>query len=111
MYVVWQGCRFEAPNCAVNDIVMTTSTDGIHWSLVQRIPADPVGQRRGPSRWPPRPPDSGSTEATFTDSGPLAQLTGGTLQPDTDTNPANASPKTASPDAANPPATLPLTSR
>jgi hypothetical protein len=43
VYVVWQDCRFEAPNCAYNDIVMSTSTDGVHWSLVKRIPADPLG--------------------------------------------------------------------
>jgi hypothetical protein len=43
VYVVWQDCRFEAPNCAYNDIVMSTSTDGVHWSLVKRVPADPLG--------------------------------------------------------------------
>lgn len=47
VYVVWQDCRFE-PNCNINigsanDIVMSTSTDGITWSSVQRIPLDPVG--------------------------------------------------------------------
>ena len=43
VYVVWQDCRFERPNCAYNDIVMTTSTDGIHWTLVKRIPINPLG--------------------------------------------------------------------
>src|SRR5436190_13075057 len=43
VYVVWQDCRFERPNCAYNDIVMTTSTDGIHWTLVKRIPTNPLG--------------------------------------------------------------------
>jgi hypothetical protein len=43
VYVVWEDCRFEPPNCAVNDLVMTTSTDGIHWTLVKRIPIDPIG--------------------------------------------------------------------
>jgi hypothetical protein len=38
VYVVWQDCRFR--NCTANDIVMTTSTDGITWSAVQRIPID-----------------------------------------------------------------------
>lgn len=47
VYVVWQDCRFE-PNCSVNygsanDIVMSTSTDGVTWSAVQRIPIDPIG--------------------------------------------------------------------
>jgi hypothetical protein len=41
-YVVWQDCRFE-PGCAANDIVMSTSTDGLTWSPVTRIPIDPVG--------------------------------------------------------------------
>ncbi len=43
VYVAWQDCRFEAPNCAVNDIVMSTSSNGITWSPVTRIPAHPIG--------------------------------------------------------------------
>jgi hypothetical protein len=46
VYVVWEDCRFEvgcnAPGVP-NDLVMTTSTDGLHWTLVKRIPIDPVG--------------------------------------------------------------------
>lgn len=41
VYVVWGDCSFRT-NCAENDIVMTTSTDGIHWSSVARIPIDPL---------------------------------------------------------------------
>jgi hypothetical protein len=41
VYTVWQDCRFRS-NCAANDLVMTTSTDGIHWSAVQRVPIDSV---------------------------------------------------------------------
>jgi len=41
IYVVWQDCRFEK-KCKANDLVMSTSTDGINWSRVQLIPADPV---------------------------------------------------------------------
>jgi len=37
VYVVWQDCRFRT-NCAANDIVMSTSADGISWSPVVRIP-------------------------------------------------------------------------
>ena len=37
VYVVWQDCRFRA-GCAANDIVMSTSADGITWSPVARIP-------------------------------------------------------------------------
>ncbi len=42
VYVVWQDCRFES-NCSANDIVMSTTTDGINWSPVVRIPTDSVG--------------------------------------------------------------------
>jgi hypothetical protein len=37
VYVVWQDCRFER-GCKSNDIVMTTSTDGVAWSPVVRVP-------------------------------------------------------------------------
>jgi BNR repeat-like domain len=43
VYVVWEDCRFEPPNCFANDIVMVTSTDGLHWTLPRRIPIDPIG--------------------------------------------------------------------
>jgi BNR repeat-like domain len=43
VYVVWEDCRFEPPHCSANDLVMVTSTDGIHWTLPKRIPIDPVG--------------------------------------------------------------------
>jgi len=42
VYVVWGDCSFEN-GCSTNDIVMSTSTDGVNWSSVQRIPIDPVG--------------------------------------------------------------------
>ena len=42
VYVGWQDCRFES-GCSANDIVYSTSSDGTHWSAVQRIPSDPVG--------------------------------------------------------------------
>jgi hypothetical protein len=41
-FVAWEDCRFE-PKCAANDIVFSTSTDGLSWSAVRRIPLDPVG--------------------------------------------------------------------
>jgi hypothetical protein len=37
----WPDCRFRS-GCAENDIVYSTSTDGVHWSTVQRVPIDPV---------------------------------------------------------------------
>lgn len=36
IYLAWQDCRFR-PHCAANDIVMTTSRDGITWSPVRRV--------------------------------------------------------------------------
>lgn len=46
IYVAWAGCYFEA-NCSAgtgtDDIVFTTSTNGITWSPLQRIPLDPIG--------------------------------------------------------------------
>ena len=49
VYLVWAGCYFES-DCQANetgnttdDIVMTTSTDGLTWTPLQRIPLDPVG--------------------------------------------------------------------
>jgi hypothetical protein len=49
VYVVWAGCYFEA-NCladesgnTTDDIVMTTSTDGLTWTPLQRIPLDAIG--------------------------------------------------------------------
>jgi hypothetical protein len=41
VYVVWEDCRFRA-KCSTNDLVFSTSADGIHWSKVARIPIDPV---------------------------------------------------------------------
>lgn len=49
VYLGWSGCYFEA-NCLANesgnstdDIVLSTSTDGITWTTLQRIPLDTVG--------------------------------------------------------------------
>jgi hypothetical protein len=41
VYVVWPDCRFRL-SCSSDDIVMSTSTDGVHWSAVSRIPIDPT---------------------------------------------------------------------
>jgi hypothetical protein len=45
VYVVWDDCRFRA-GCSANDIVMSTSTDGLTWSSVVRIPIDGVKSGR-----------------------------------------------------------------
>jgi BNR repeat-like domain len=45
IYVVWSDCRFRTgcPGASsTDDIVMSTSTDGVHWSAVSRIPIDPT---------------------------------------------------------------------
>lgn len=39
VWVVWEDCRFRA-NCSTNDLVYSTSSDGVHWSAVTRIPID-----------------------------------------------------------------------
>ncbi len=41
-YLVWVDCRFE-PGCQSNDLVMTTSTDGVNWSPIRRIPLATIG--------------------------------------------------------------------
>jgi hypothetical protein len=41
VFVVWQDCRFRK-GCKVNDIFMTTSTDGVSWTPVARVPIDSV---------------------------------------------------------------------
>jgi hypothetical protein len=42
VYTVWSDCRFE-PSCSASDLVLSTTTDGIHYSPVTRIPLDSVG--------------------------------------------------------------------
>jgi hypothetical protein len=39
LWVVWEDCRFRS-GCASNDLVYSTSTDGVNWSPVLRIPID-----------------------------------------------------------------------
>jgi hypothetical protein len=41
VWTVWEDCRFRV-NCATNDLVYSTSPDGITWSQVTRIPIDDV---------------------------------------------------------------------
>jgi hypothetical protein len=41
VYVVWMDCSFRK-NCSENDIVMTTTTDGVHWATPAPIPIDPL---------------------------------------------------------------------
>ena len=41
VYVAWEDCRFRQ-HCSSNDIVFSTSSDGVTWSDTARIPIDPV---------------------------------------------------------------------
>lgn len=41
VYLVWQDCRYRT-SCASNDLVMSTSLDGVSWTPVSRVPIDPV---------------------------------------------------------------------
>ena len=41
VYVAWQDCRFRS-GCPANDIVYTTSMDGVSWTTVTRVPIDPT---------------------------------------------------------------------
>jgi hypothetical protein len=41
VWVVWEDCRFRAA-CASNDLVYSTSSDGLTWSAVTRIPIDDI---------------------------------------------------------------------
>jgi hypothetical protein len=42
VYVVWDDCSFEL-GCTSNDLLLSTSTDGISWTTPDRIPIDPIG--------------------------------------------------------------------
>jgi hypothetical protein len=39
LYAAWQDCRFRA-GCRSNDIVYSTTADGVNWTPVKRIPID-----------------------------------------------------------------------
>jgi hypothetical protein len=41
VWVVWEDCRFRS-QCSTNDLVYSTSTDGVKWSAVTRIPIDDI---------------------------------------------------------------------
>ncbi len=42
VYVAWHDCRFRA-GCSSNDIVLSSSFDGVAWTEVTRVPIDDVG--------------------------------------------------------------------
>lgn len=41
LYAVWQDCRYET-NCTADDLVLSTSADGLNWSAPSRLPLDPI---------------------------------------------------------------------
>lgn len=41
VFIVWADCRYRT-NCSSNDIVITSSTDGIGWKSPARVPIDSV---------------------------------------------------------------------
>jgi len=41
VYVAWEDCRFRK-GCTANDIVFSTSSDGVQWSDPARVPIDDV---------------------------------------------------------------------
>jgi len=41
VWVIWEDCRFRA-GCSTNDMVYSTSADGVNWSAVTRVPIDGV---------------------------------------------------------------------
>jgi hypothetical protein len=41
VYVAWEDCRFRK-SCSANDIVLSSSADGVSWSDPVRVPIDPV---------------------------------------------------------------------
>lgn len=83
VYVSWQDCRFRK-RCAANDIVFVTSTDGVSWSSIQRIPID--GTNSGIDHFIPGlavdPTSSGATGrlALAYYSYPVAKCTAATCQ-------------------------------
>lgn len=42
IYAAWDDCRFRT-GCSANDIVLSSSNDGVSWSTPARIPIDDVG--------------------------------------------------------------------
>src|SRR3954447_14250552 len=45
VFVAWQDCRFR-PKCSANDIVFSTSSNGVDWSDVARVPIDGIDSGR-----------------------------------------------------------------
>lgn len=42
VYLTWPDCSFES-GCTANDLVISSTTDGVNWTAKSRIPLDPIG--------------------------------------------------------------------
>ena len=70
IYAVWHDCRFR-PGCTANDMVLSTSTDGVTWTTPTRVPISPVASTLdafipGLAADPARPGRLGLVYAFFT---------------------------------------------
>jgi hypothetical protein len=70
IYAVWHDCRFR-PGCRENDMVLSTSTDGVTWTTPTRVPISPVSSTLdafipGLAADPTRPGHLGLVYAFFT---------------------------------------------
>ena len=45
IYVVWPDCSFRS-GCFTDDLVLSTSTDGVTWTAVRRVPLTPLNNTR-----------------------------------------------------------------
>jgi hypothetical protein len=70
IYAAWHDCRFR-PGCKQNDMVLSTSTDGVTWTAPTRVPISPVASTldafiSGLAADPARPGRLGLVYAFFT---------------------------------------------
>jgi len=64
IYVAWHDCRFR-PGCTGNDIVLSTSSDGVRWSAPTRVTNGPSSFIPGLGADPTRPGRLGLVYASF----------------------------------------------
>lgn len=70
LYATWADCRFR-PSCSANDLVLSTSTDGVTWTAPRRVPTAAVSSSLdamipGIGADPTRPGHIGLVYAYFT---------------------------------------------
>jgi hypothetical protein len=64
IYAAWHDCRFR-PTCTANDIVLSTSSDGVNWSTPSRITTGPSAFIPGLGADPTNPGSLGLVYAYF----------------------------------------------